>query len=158
LKNYLPFLFIFIVFIAIQSCNSVETNCPDDSIGQFRLGFSRKVDSTTNQFIVRCVGLSDSIYNSPSEPIQVDIPVDITNDTMAIYIDFISKTDTTFEKETDLIAFTYLTHSYMQDLECGLVTEFLIKRVYYSKNHIDTAFFTNNLINSDKVNHVEIQY
>jgi len=89
----------------------------------------------------------------------VEIPVNITSDSTLIYIDFIYSTDTTPEiKVTDYIAFTTTNHTYMDELECGIVTEFKIKRKYYSENHIDTAILNYDLINSENVNHVEIYY
>jgi hypothetical protein len=153
----------------LHSCSSTEVKCPGDSISQLRLGFTRKADSTTTQFTVYCPGIpdnsndtliSDTIYNGNVVPVQVEIPVDITTNQMNIYFDFIQlKTDSTpYKKKTDIIALFYNRHSYMDDLECGVITDFLINNAIYSNYHIDSVFIANKLINSDNVNHVEIYY
>ncbi|MFA6400332.1 MAG: DUF6452 family protein [Salinivirgaceae bacterium] len=172
MKNRFLYFITLIVAWALPSCNSAEVECPGDSTAQLRLEFTQKEDSTTTQFTVYCPGLpdnindtlvSDTIYNGKVAPIiQLEIPVDITTNIMAIYMDFvILKTDTTpYKKVTDSIKFEYIMHSYMNELECGIYTEFAItsKQVSFSNSHIDTAFFTYKLINSDNVNHVEIYY
>jgi|GEM_PF-3683760 hypothetical protein len=159
LKEYLVILFLITSTIIFQGCNNSGVKCPGNSISPFRLGFNRTKDSISNHFNVYSPLLTDSIYNSNTEPSSLEFPVNITSDSTLIYIDFIYSTDSTPEvKVTDIIAFSSTSHSYMEELECGIVTEFRIKRVYYSDNHIDTVIFTYNQINSENVNHVEIYY
>jgi len=154
-------LYFFIgLGLLFMSCNSTESSCPGESISQLRIGFTRETDSTTNHFIVYHPLLADSIYDSIVAPKYVDVPMDVTSDSMAVFIDFIiAQTDSTSEiKVTDVVAITYKSHSYIENLDCGVLMDFEIEEVYYTHNHLDTFYFRNKDINSEIVDHVEISY
>ena len=166
MKKTIQIIIVLVSSFLLSSCNTKDTICPEEQISPFRIGFKRTIDSTTNNYVVYLTlpsesgSINDTIYHSATAPGYVYLPVDITSDSTWFYIDFIyyNKADSSTLIKTDTISYTYTSEPILNNLDCGFSMEFKLDTFYYTNNHIDTAFLKNKLINSDKLNHVEIYY
>lgn len=164
LKKYIILVLLSGVIAWLSSCTSEDAICPGERVSQFRIGFTKTIDSTTIHYLiyqtlpVDSARVNDTIYNHSIKPGYVYIPVDITTDSTWFMIGFVSEVDSNYFIVTDTITYTYTKEPILTDLECGFTMEFLIDTFYYTTNHIDSALLISKQINTENTNHVEILY
>lgn len=153
------FAIIALSFAFWYGCNQADPICPDTQSFDFKLILHKVSDSTSTRVLIYHPAM-DTLNPDDKFPELISIPVNITLDSTVFYIDFINDTAPEFNA-TDSIWFYQVDSLYLNDQECGFITEFKINidptmGSYFSR--IDSAYFTNSYLNADNNGNFEIFY
>lgn len=150
---------ITLTLISFWACNQAEPVCPDTQTFDFKLLLNKKGDSTSTRIKVY-INNTDSLSTGAKFPELVNIPVNLNNDSTVFYIDFINDTAPEFNK-TDSMWFHHTDSLYLNNQECGFITEFYVDTTAgygWTINEIDSVYYINKRIDADNNGNFKIYY
>ena len=170
LKKFIFILYPIALIISIAGCNTEEVTCPDSNIPDLIFSLTNASKTTIDSVTIYSPGLPDSIlYNGSSLPLSLDLPLNLNSDSTQIVFKYrysatseISRqpteTNHTSQLASDTLWMIYKKSIKLNDLECGFVTEFNLKKITGPVQLIDSIANVNPLITSTSGTNVEIYY
>jgi len=124
-------------------------------------------ETVIDSVIIYAVGLPDSLYFGNSLPTTIDLPLNLNSDTTEIFLKYRFQkkrsvnTNNTFNSSlliSDTLWVIYQKSVKLNELECGFITEFQLKKLISTINLIDSIPVYDSTITTTNKTHAEIYF
>lgn len=155
-KFLLQLLIILGFSYSLTFCSTDDEDCPDIDIPYLVLSFEQSITEEFDTTFIYCPGLSDTLFTGNSNPTDLSIPLNLSQDTTPLT--FQLRYADTLELFTDNLFFIHTKEIYSENIECGFQTKFNLQNIYFTSNIIDSIYLLDTIINTDESIHAKIYY